>query len=84
MESFADLAAPIDIVLLDGWKDLYLPMLQLLKPKLRRGAVVCADNIYTFKKDLAPYVAWVGDPRNGFTSSTLPLGTGLEYSVYLG
>ena len=73
-----------DLVLLDGWKDLYLPMLALLRPKLRRGSVVCADNIFTFKKDLAPYVAHVNDPANGFRSMTLPLGSGLEYSVCVG
>lgn len=83
MKTFADLDAPIDLVLLDGWKDLYLPMLGLLRPKLRRGSVVCADNIHTFKKDLAPYVAHMRDPANGFRSTTLPLGSGLEYSVCL-
>jgi len=84
LETFADLPSPVDLVLLDGWKDLYLPMLALLRPKLRRGSVVCADNIYTFKKDLAPYVAHVRDPANGFRSMTLPLGSGLEYSVCVG
>lgn len=84
LETFADLPSPVDLVLLDGWKDLYLPMLALLRPKLRRGSVVCADNIFTFKKDLAPYVAHVNDPANGFRSMTLPLGSGLEYSVCVG
>jgi predicted O-methyltransferase YrrM len=82
--TFADLPSPIDLVLLDGWKDLYLPMLRLLTPKLRKGSVVCADNIHTFPKDLAPYVAHVNDRRNGFRSMTLPLGSGLEYSIYGG
>jgi len=81
METFADIPAPIDLVLLDGWKDLYLPMLQLLRPKLHKGAAVFADNIFTFPKELAPYVAFVRDPANGFESTTLPLGHGLEYSV---
>jgi len=71
----------VDFVLLDGWKDLYLPVLDLLRPKLRPGAVVFADNIFTFRKALAPYVAFVTDRRNGFESTTLPLGHGLEYSV---
>jgi predicted O-methyltransferase YrrM len=31
-------------VLLDGWKDLYLPVLQLLQPRLRSGALVVADD----------------------------------------
>jgi len=81
MQTFADLPAPIDLVLLDGWKDIYLPMLHLLRPKLRKGAAVLADNIFTFPKELAPYVAFVRDPANGFESTTMPLGHGLEYSV---
>ncbi len=84
MVTLADLAGPIDLVLLDGWKDLYLPMLQLLRPKLARRAAVLADNIFTFPKELAPYVAFVRDPANGFESTTLPLGHGLEYSVRVG
>jgi predicted O-methyltransferase YrrM len=81
MQTLADIPAPIDLVLLDGWKDLYLPMLQLLRPKLRKGAAVLADNIFTFPTELAPYVAFVRDPGNGFESTTVPLGHGLEYSV---
>lgn len=81
LQTFADIPAPIDLVLLDGWKDLYMPMLQLLRPKLRRGSAVLADNIFTFPKELAPYVAFVRDPANGFESTTLPLGHGFEYSV---
>jgi predicted O-methyltransferase YrrM len=81
LETFRDLASPVDLVLLDGWKDLYLPMLKLLMPKLRKGSVVMADNIFTFKKGLAPYVAYVQDGANGFQTTTLPLGSGIEYSV---
>jgi predicted O-methyltransferase YrrM len=81
METLADVPAPIDFVLLDGWKDLYLPMVQLLRPKLRKGAAVLADNIFTFPKELAPYVAFVREPANGFESTTVGLGHGLEYSV---
>jgi len=80
-ETLRDFERPIDLLLLDGWKDLYLPVLQLLRPKLRKRSVVFADNIFTFPKALAPYVAYMRDPRNGFESMTLPLGHGLEYSV---
>lgn len=82
LQTLRDLEGPIDLVLLDGWKDLYLPVLQLLTPKLGQRAAVLADNIFTFPKELAPYVAYVRDPKNGFESLTLPLGHGLEYSVY--
>ena len=34
LESLATVKGPIDLLFLDGWKDLYLPMLELLEPKL--------------------------------------------------
>jgi predicted O-methyltransferase YrrM len=75
---------PIDMVLLDGWKEMYLPVLHLLTPKLRKGSVVLADNIYTFKKGLRPFREYVQSGTNGFQSMTLPLADGFEYSVYDG
>jgi predicted O-methyltransferase YrrM len=77
-------AGPIDLLLLDGWKEMYLPMLQMLAPKLRPGAVVLADNIKTFRRALAPYLAYVQSGRNQFASVTLPVADGFEYSVRLG
>jgi len=82
-ETLRDVAEPIDLLLLDGWKDLYLPMLRMLQPKLRPGGVVLADNIKTFRRSLAPYVDYVQSGRNGFSSVTLPLKDGFEYSVKL-
>jgi predicted O-methyltransferase YrrM len=82
-ETLRDVEAPVDLVLLDGWKELYLPMLQLLAPKLRAGAVVLADNIRTFRRSLAPYLEYVQSGRNGFGSLTLPLADGFEFSVRL-
>jgi predicted O-methyltransferase YrrM len=85
-DALKTLASPgdgIDFLLLDGWKDVYLPMIKLLAPKMRAGAVVLADNIFTFKKTLRPYVAHMQDRTNGFDSVTLPIGHGMEYSVRL-
>jgi predicted O-methyltransferase YrrM len=87
LETLKDLAAPIDLVLIDGSKELYLPILNLLKPKLRKGSVVVADNIhhpFFVRKTMATYVAHVRDPRNGFRSTTLPIGAWIEYSVFEG
>ena len=83
MKTLANIDQPIDFLLLDGWKDIYLPMIRMLTPKLRAGAVVLADNIFTFKKTLRPYVHHMKDRANGFESVTLPLGHGMEYSVRL-
>jgi predicted O-methyltransferase YrrM len=78
-----DPGGAVDMVLLDGFKQLYLPILEMLIPALRQGAVVLADNIFTFRWALAPYVAYVQEPSNGFLSVTLFLGDGMEYSVRL-
>ena len=83
-ETLRDVPEPVDLVLLDGWKDLYLPMLELLTPKLRPGGVVLADNIYRFKRTLRPYVEYVQSGRHGFQSATLAVSDGLEYSFYDG
>jgi predicted O-methyltransferase YrrM len=83
LETLKDIPDTIDMALIDGWKDLYLPVLKLLEPSLRPGAVVLADNIFTFKKDLEPYVDYVQNGRNGFESTTLQISDGFEYSVRL-
>jgi predicted O-methyltransferase YrrM len=84
LKTLANVEAPVDMVLLDGWKDAYLPVLKLLEPKLRPRAVVLADNIYTFKKALRPYVEYVQSEANGFVSTTLDISDGFELSVYTG
>ena len=84
LQTLASVDAPVDMVLLDGWKDLYLPVLKLIAPALRRGTVVLADNIFTFRTDLEAYVAFVQNSTNGFESTTLRISDGMEYSVYRG
>ena len=73
----------VDMVFLDGHKDLYLSILKMLTPHLRKGAVVVADNIYTFRRALTPYVRYISDSRNGFNSVVLHLKDGTAYSVRL-
>lgn len=59
-----DLPETIDFVLLDGAKDLYPRILQLVEPSLRIGAVIVADNA-----DANPeYVAHVRAPGGGYVS----------------
>lgn len=84
METLRDLPEPIDLVLLDGWKDLYIPVLERVTPRLRPGSVVLADNIFTFRKSLRPYVESMQSGERGFASTTLHIADGFEYSVYLG
>lgn len=83
LETLRDVEGPIDMVLLDGWNDAYIPIVEMLKPKLRCGSVVFADNVKFFKNGLRPYVDHMRDRRNGFVTTTQSAGSGFEYSVYL-
>jgi predicted O-methyltransferase YrrM len=71
----------IDVLLLDGWKALYLPMLRGLEPTLSSGALVVADDLNIMPEMLEPYIAYVRDPANGYSSSEIPLHDGLELSI---
>ena len=83
-ETLQQTPEPIDLVLMDGWKELYLPLVKLLAPRLRPRAVVLGDNIFTFRKGLRPYVEYVQAPRSRYRSTTLRLADGFEYSVFVG
>jgi predicted O-methyltransferase YrrM len=45
LETLKTLPGPFDFVLLDVWKDLYLPCFELVHPKLATGGVIIADNM---------------------------------------
>lgn len=50
---------------------------------MRPGGAVSGDDMFIFREDLAPYIADIQDPRDGFRSTTLDLadGTGLSVRV---
>ncbi len=48
LQTLLDAPDEIDFLLLDGWNDLYLPLMKLLEPKLKKGAFIYTDNA-TFK-----------------------------------
>jgi predicted O-methyltransferase YrrM len=75
---------PVDLLLLDGWKDLCLPVLRQLESQIPAGGVILCDDISGFKRTLRPYLDYVRRSPEKYVSQLLPLGDGLEYSVYLG
>ena len=81
-ETLKDCGGPLDLVLLDGWKDIELDVLRILKPQLRHGALVFTDNIFTFKADNQGQREYMADPQNGFRVVVLPLKDGMEAAVY--
>ncbi len=71
-----------DLVLLDLWKDLYVPCLDAFYPRLNPGAIVVADNmLFPGGEEVARYGRAVR-ARPGITSVLLPVGQGIEISRY--
>jgi predicted O-methyltransferase YrrM len=66
LTTLADLDGPVGFVLLDGWKELYQPVIKLLEPRLTPGVLIVADN--TSMDDTKPYLDYVRDPANGYVS----------------
>lgn len=82
-QSLADPGGTIDMLLLDGWKDLYTEITELLAPNLRKGAIIVADNIYSFHLSMRPFLAYLRNRSSGFESLTLSLSDGTEFGVKL-
>lgn len=80
-ETLKDCGGPLDLVLLDGWKDIELDVLRILQPQLRPGALVFTDNVFTFAADNRGQREYMADPRNGFRAVVLPLKDGMEVAV---
>ena len=83
LETLKGLPADVSMVFLDGWKNLYLPVLQLLEPALAPGALVLGDDLDLFPAALASYLDYVRDPSNGYISVMLPVGDAMELSTRL-
>ncbi|KAK7992736.1 S-adenosyl-L-methionine-dependent methyltransferase [Apiospora saccharicola] len=92
-----DLPEQVDFLLLDMvslligvgfgflvWAYLALPALRLVKPKMRIGATVVADNVVAAKDEYGDLLAYLRDPTNGFKTSTAPYPGGLLVAVYVG
>lgn len=84
-ETLADIAGPVDLVLLDGWPELALPVLKVLEPQLRPGTLILVDDVnLDFGTDahgaLLRYLAESGD----YQTVTLPVADGIEACVRLG
>jgi predicted O-methyltransferase YrrM len=84
--SVATLPGPFDFVLMDLWKDLYVPCFELLYPKLAPGAIVVADNMLFPEKFRAEALAYrnLVKSKPNMTSVLLPVGSGIEVSRFGG
>ena len=55
LETLKSLPGPFDFVLLDVWKDLYIPCFELVHLKLAPGGVICADNNFSILPALVAF-----------------------------
>jgi predicted O-methyltransferase YrrM len=79
-ETLRGIEAPVDFMLVDIWIRMARPALELVTPRLRRGAIVICDNTARFRADYADYFACL--KSNGFRTMTLPFDGGLEFSIF--
>jgi predicted O-methyltransferase YrrM len=79
----ADDPGPFDFVLLDIWKELYLPCFEALYPKLADEAVIAADNMIRpeiARPEVRKYRAAIR-AKPDLQTTLLPIGQGIELSV---
>jgi len=82
LETLKQLPGPFDFVLLDVWKDLYLPCFELIHPKLAPGAIIAADNMLlpeVVRPQAEAYRARVR-AAGDLDSVLLDIGNGVEIS----
>ncbi len=82
IESITNATETFDFVLVDVWKELYLPCFDLFFPKLKTGAWVLADNMIFPPHSLPEAIAYRNRIRetNAFDTVLMPIGSGIEVS----
>jgi predicted O-methyltransferase YrrM len=80
------LADPLDLVLIDHWKDLYVREFDAVWPRIRTGGVVVADNVLLPEVTRPQMQAYQDHVRAcpGAYSFTVPLGDGVELTWRIG
>jgi len=75
---------PFDFVLLDIWKELYVPALDALVPKLSPEAIIAADNMYhpAVHLDMARRYRQAISQYESLHSCLIPIGSGIELTTY--
>lgn len=69
MQTLKSDTEPIDFLLLDGWKDLYLPLFQLLAPRFHKGTLIYADNMDI--SDTEVYANYLSNNTKSYSSEVI-------------
>jgi predicted O-methyltransferase YrrM len=85
LTTLSEVPDAVDLVLLDGWPELALPVLRLVEPHLRPGALIVVDDVdLDFGSDVhGALLAYLADSAGGYLSIKLPIGDGLQACVRL-
>jgi predicted O-methyltransferase YrrM len=76
-------SGPFDFVLLDIWKELYVPCLEAVYPKLSEEGIIAADNIIEpalWREQARQYRIAVGSLPD-MQTTLIPIGSGIELSI---
>jgi len=73
----------VDLLFLDGWNNLYEPVVELLQLRLTPGALVIAD-LSADDPDQFRYVERMHAPGSGYVTVDIPLDAGVVVSARLG
>lgn len=73
----------VDLLFLDGWNNLYEPVVDLLQPRLSAGALVIAD-LSSDDPDQGSYVERMHTADGGYVTVDIPLDAGVVVSAWLG
>lgn len=80
MKTLKDYKEPIDFLFLDGWKDLYLSLFQLLESQFHKGTLIYADNM-----DMSgthKYASYVLGNKNKYNTQSLNNGKAFLSKIY--
>jgi predicted O-methyltransferase YrrM len=80
-QTLRDLPDGIDVCLMDGFPPYSLEVFRLIAPRLRKGAIVVVDGTETLRQPQADFLAYLGDPKNGFRYTELSFGDGTGLAV---
>jgi predicted O-methyltransferase YrrM len=84
IQSIENVHETYDFILLDIWKELYVPCFEAFFPKLNPGAWVIGDNMVfppSTRPEAEAYRKRVRE-TNAFDTVLMPIGSGIEVSFY--
>jgi len=54
---------------------------KLIKPKLKKGAIIAVDDIVGFQPSIQDYIDYVRSPGNGYLSTTIYPKKAMEFTI---